>query len=202
MTMHSKARGLLAFIVISGILAGCGAQNKPLEPGSSAAEPTATVAPSLSPSPEATAAPTERAAETEAPSAPAKQSLEASIYLTDAELLETVERKQTLEYASDVELLDSAVAALRKDAGEDALSLWKDISIHSIKLQEGLATLDIHIPDEARLGAPGELLVLETLTKTLFQFDFVNAIELLVDGQAVESLMGHEELEHPIRKEQ
>jgi outer membrane murein-binding lipoprotein Lpp len=193
--MTSKTRGLLALIVISSVLAGCGAQDKPLQTGSAGSEPTATVAPSLSPSPEATPVPTE------APTPPAKQSVEATIYLTDAELLETVERKATLEYASDSELLEAAVAALQQDAGEDALSLWKDIEVHSLKLEDGQVTLDIHIPDEARLGAPGELLFIATLQKTLFQFEFVQSIDLLVDGEAVESVMGHVELEHPIKKE-
>lgn len=61
-------------------------------------------------------------------------------------------------------------------------------------------TLDIHIPDEARLGAPGELQLVESLKKTLFQFSFIEGINLLVVGEPVESLMGHVDIEHPILK--
>ncbi|RCW51047.1 GerMN domain-containing protein [Paenibacillus prosopidis] len=179
----SKTRGLLAFIVLACTLAGCGAQDKPQEqPGSAVEEPTS----SASPSPEPTAVVNER---------------EATIYLTDAELLETVERTVKLAYDSESDLIKAAIAALQKDDGENALSLWKPIEIKSAELAEGQVTLDIHIPDEARLGAPGELLAIETLQKTLFQFEFVKSIDILIDGEAAESLMGHVDLEHPMKKE-
>lgn len=179
----SKTRGLLAFIVLACTLAGCGAQDKPQEqPGSAVEEPASTAAPS----PEPTAVVNER---------------EATIYLTDAELLETVERTVKLTYESESDLIKAAIAALQKDDGENALSLWKPIEIKSAELAEGQVTVDIHIPDEARLGAPGELLAIETLQKTLFQFEFVQAIDILIDGEAAESLMGHVDLEHPIKKE-
>lgn len=82
------------------------------------------------------------------------------------------------------------------------LALWQPIEITSVELTDGLVVLDIHLPDEARLGAPGEMLVIETLKKTLFQFDFVQGIQLLVDGAEVETLMGHVELEYPMVREQ
>lgn len=188
----SKTRGLLAFIVLSCALAGCGAQEKPLDnPGSATEQPTATVSPSAtaSPEPSPSAEPT-----------PAIKEYDATIYYTDAELLETVESPAKLQYSNDEELITAAVEALQKDAGEDAVSLWKPIKVLSVELKDGVATVDVQIPDEARLGAPGELLVIETLQKTLFQFEFVKAVDILVGGEAVESLMGHVDLEHPMTK--
>lgn len=70
-----------------------------------------------------------------------------------------------------------------------------------MKLSDGTLTVDIHIPDDARLGAGGEAFAIEALTKTLFQFDEIKAIDVLVDGQAAESMMGHVTLEHPIHRE-
>ncbi|MBD2869720.1 GerMN domain-containing protein [Paenibacillus arenilitoris] len=174
----TKTRGLLAFIVLACALAGCGGgQDKPADnPGAAVQEPSDEPAATIN-------------------------KREAIIYLTDAELLETVEHPVELSYSTDEELVKAAVAELQKDAGENALSLWKPIEIKSVKLDSGQVDLDVHVPDEARLGAPGELLVIETLQKTLFQFDFVQSIELLVDGEAVESLMGHVDLEHPFKKE-
>ncbi|WP_028610593.1 GerMN domain-containing protein [Paenibacillus harenae] len=169
----SKTRGLLAFIVLASALAGCGVQESPAEnPGNAIEEPTAAI-----------------------------QEREAVIYYTDAELLETVEQSVKLSYSTDEELVKAAVEALRQEAGGNAQALWKPIEITSVGLTDGQVNLDIHIPDEARLGAPGEMLVIETLQKTLFQFEFVQSIDLLVDGDAVESLMGHVDLEHPIKKE-
>ncbi|PYE48021.1 GerMN domain-containing protein [Paenibacillus barcinonensis] len=64
-----------------------------------------------------------------------------------------------------------------------------------------IASLLVHIPDEARLGAGGELLFLAVLQQTMFQFEEVHSIQLLVDGQQTESLMGHVELQNPILRE-
>lgn len=174
-----KAQGLLAVFVLSAAIAGCGVQGKPgNQTGSAINEP--------SPSPVATAAPKER---------------EAIIYLTDTELVETVEKSVKLTYETDQDLVEAAIAALQQDAGDQTASLWQPIQVNSVELADGKVTLDIHLPDEARLGAPGELFVIDTLQKTLFQFEFVQAIELLVDGEETESLMGHVELEHPMKKQ-
>lgn len=189
----SKTRGLLAIIVLACTLAGCGAQEKPLEkPGNAIKEPAGATEPATSPLPAESSAPKQTAVINER---------DAVIYLTDAELLETVEHSVKLTYDTEKDLVKAAITALQQDAGENALSLWKPIEINSVEFADGQVTLDIHLPDEARLGAPGELLVIETLQKTLFQFDFVLAIDVLLDGEAVESLMGHVDLEHPIKKE-
>ncbi|MBY3626982.1 GerMN domain-containing protein [Acinetobacter sp. CUI P1] len=66
--------------------------------------------------------------------------------------------------------------------------------------QSNRATLDIHLPNSARLGSTGEDVALQVIQKTVFQFDEIKSLDLLVDGKAVESLMGHVELEHPIMK--
>lgn len=176
-----KARGLLAVMVVSAAIAGCGIQDKPSNNQGSA--PTATAAPSIEPTPEI-------------------NEIEATIYLTDAELTETVENKVKLSYETDSDLVSAAIEALQQDAGDNALSLWKPIEVNTVVLEDGLVTIDIHLPDEARLGAPGEMFVIETLKQTLFQFEFVKSIALLVDGAEIETLMGHVELEYPMLKEQ
>lgn len=176
-----KARGLLAVIILSAALAGCGVQDKPGN------QPGSTAAPTVTPSPEPTAALNER---------------EAIIYLTDTELAETIEKSVKLQYETDTDLVKAAIAELQKAPAENVLALWQPIEITSVELTDGLVVLDIHLPDEARLGAPGEMLVIETLKKTLFQFDFVQGIQLLVDGAEVETLMGHVELEYPMVREQ
>ncbi|OMF33797.1 hypothetical protein BK133_13480 [Paenibacillus sp. FSL H8-0548] len=177
---HFKARGLLAVIILSAALAGCGAQDKPSN------NPGSTIAPTEAPTAEPTAALNER---------------EAIIYLTDSEFNETIEKPVTLVYETEDDLIKVAIAELQQEPTGNELALWKPIEIKSVELAEGVVTIDIHLPDEARLGAPGELLVIETLKKTLFQFEFVQAIELLNDGQQVETLMGHVELEHPMNRE-
>ena len=125
---------------------------------------------------------------------------EVIIYGTDVDQLEVVERAELLQYTSDEDLLKAAIHSMKQGDGDQIKSLWESIEFLSIELADGLATLDIHIPDDARMGAPGELLALQTLQSTLFQFEFIHSIQLLVDGEQVESIMGHVELEHPIVK--
>jgi hypothetical protein len=44
------------------------------------------------------------------------------------------------------------------------------------------------------------MFAIDALQKTFFQFDEVQSLELLVDGNQIESLMGHVELEHPMTR--
>ena len=69
-----------------------------------------------------------------------------------------------------------------------------------MKFHDGVLAIDVHIPDDARLGSGGELLALDALKETMFQFEELNNLELLIDGKALESFMGHSELEHPISR--
>lgn len=131
---------------------------------------------------------------------PAKKQAEIKVYYTDAELSEVIEQKTSVTYESDTDLIQSALAALQAEPTDPVVSLWKPIVINSVELKEGLVSIDVHLPDEARLGAPGEARVIETLEQTLFQFDFVQSFELLVDGEKMDSLMGHVELEFPFNR--
>ncbi|MNJ00980.1 hypothetical protein D3C73_1604640 [compost metagenome] len=51
------------------------------------------------------------------------------------------------------------------------------------------------------MGSGGEVLLMDALKKAVFQFSEVQALDILVDGKIVDSLMGHVELEHPIKRQ-
>lgn len=175
-----KARGLLAAFLLTLTLTGCGAQDKPAESNGVSG---------------ATTPPTEMQSEA------VKRTI--SVYSADSELSKTSAREVEIELSEsedELELVKSSLAELQKDGAKEEISLWKAITFDQVTLEDGVATIDILMPDEARLGGPGEILAIESLTKTLFQFDFVNAVDILLDGEAVETLMGHVELEHPYRK--
>ncbi|GMK42827.1 hypothetical protein PCCS19_58870 [Paenibacillus sp. CCS19] len=127
-----------------------------------------------------------------------KQSIH--IYYSDPDLTSLVELNQEIEYDSPDQKVSAALAALQTDGSNDALSLWSKAQFLSSSVKDGAVTIDLHLPEEARLGAPGEMLALQALKQTLFQFDEVQSIDLLVDGEAVDTLMGHEELPHPFVK--
>ncbi|MDQ6418170.1 GerMN domain-containing protein [Paenibacillus sp. LHD-117] len=184
-------RSLLVAAACAILLAGCGA-DKPAEGNNSNAGGSA-----VSP----TAEPTETPSPTSSPVVtPALQSQEVAVYLADEELTQLVEKKVTIQYGGEEELIEKTIQALQQNE-EPNTALWHGIEMISGELEDGTLTLDIAIPDEARLGAPGEQMLVDSMKQTLFQFPFVEEIELLVQGEALESLMGHVELEHPMRRE-
>ncbi|MBU5674409.1 GerMN domain-containing protein [Paenibacillus brevis] len=131
--------------------------------------------------------------------APEQQKLSIKSYYTDDQLNELIEKEQTIHYTHDEDKYMAALETLKDSGDSELLPLWK-VEFHSAKLSKGMLTVDITLPDEARLGAGGEALAVEALQNTLFQFQEVESIELLVDGQQVESLMGHVELEYPMTR--
>ncbi|MNO45013.1 Sporulation and spore germination [compost metagenome] len=161
------------------------------------AAPTATATASAQPTAEATASP----AATEQPTAPAKQSQSISVYYTDPQQMELVPAKSEISYTDDVEKYSEAYKGLQNSGNPDQVPLWGGIELKSLKFADGQITMDIHKPDEAQLGAGGEALAISALAQTLFQFEEVKSIEVLVDGEQVESLMGHVDLEHPMTRE-
>lgn len=131
----------------------------------------------------------------------APEKLTVQVYFTDNDLMELKQRPREIEFSADRSKYESAFEALQK-ADDGLLSLWEKVVLNTVKFDEasGQLNLDISLPDEARLGAGGESLALEALKNTMFQFDEVKQIELTLDGEQVESLMGHVDLEHPMSR--
>lgn len=106
-----------------------------------------------------------------------------------------------ISFTTSVEKYTEAFKALQQSDSAERIPLWsKEIKLNSVHFKNGALTLDIHMPDTARLGSGSEILALDALTWTLFQFVEVKTIDLLVDGKQLESLMGHADLEHPMTR--
>ncbi|MBH5317895.1 GerMN domain-containing protein [Paenibacillus sp. GSMTC-2017] len=197
-TANRSFRVLLASTLLAAFLTACGDQgtvkvetevsgNGPssVPITSSIAEvPITSVAPQTSATPKPTG----------------EQGTEVIIYRSDGELQKMVEHNVKIIAKDEVELINKTLAEFQKDDASGAISLWKGIHFLSVELKDAVLTLDIHIPDEERLGAPGEQQLVDTLKKTMFQFSFVESLDVLVVGEPVESLMGHVDIEHPIKK--
>lgn len=124
-----------------------------------------------------------------------------NVFFTDPEELELHESTATVTYVAEKDKYKSAFEALQQSTDDTLVPLWsKEIELKSVQFKDGALTLDIHMPDTARLGAGGEVFAIDALKKTFFQFDEVKTLDLLVDGQQSESLMGHVDLEHPMTK--
>lgn len=130
-----------------------------------------------------------------------EKSQEINVYYADDQLLQLEQRKKEITFEDEPEKYSKTYASLQSSDQMELIPLWKNIDLLSATFNQGKLILDVNIPDEARLGSGGELLAIDALKKTFFQFDEVTSIELLVDGNATESIMGHVELENPLTRE-
>lgn len=121
-------------------------------------------------------------------------------YFTDDQMLELTQVRREISYQAEEDKYLAALKALQTPSDAKQFSLWGKAEFHSADLKDGTVTVDLSLPDEARLGAGGEALAIDALKNTLFQFDEVKAIDLLVDGTPVDTLMGHVELTHPMSR--
>ncbi|ETT44031.1 GerMN domain-containing protein [Paenibacillus sp. FSL P4-0338] len=159
--------------------------------------PTATPAATSTPEPAATVTP----AATEAPAVPEKQSLKIKTYYTDLQQNDLIPAEVSISFKDAKEKYTEAFKTLQKSDKDDQIPLWNKIELKSLEFSNGQIVMDIHKPDEAQLGAGGESLAIGALSQMFFQFDEVKNIDVLVDGEQVESLMGHVDLVHPITRE-
>ncbi|WP_339297259.1 GerMN domain-containing protein [Paenibacillus sp. FSL R5-0623] len=147
-----------------------------------------------------TTPPSETSTETPATSE-SNQKKTITVFYTDEEELELHKASAEISYASDDAKYKAAFESLQQSKDDKLVPLWsKEIELKSVQFKDGALTLDIHMPDTARLGAGGESYALDALKQTFFQFDEVKSLDLLVDGQQTESLMGHVDLEHPMTR--
>lgn len=129
---------------------------------------------------------------------PAEQTLQIQAYYTDDQILNLIQEKQEIKFTDEKEKYLAALKALQSTDDAKLVQLWQENEFQSAILKDGGALIiDVKIPADAYLGAPGEDLAIQAVLKTVFQFEEVQSVDILVDGQSVDSLMGHVELEHP-----
>lgn len=134
-------------------------------------------------------------------SADQNQTLAVKVYYTDDQLNQLVEKEQQISFVKEEDKYLAALKLLTVSPDSESTALAKGFTFHTAELKEQELTVNVSLSPEGRLGAGGEALVLEAIERTLFQFAEVGSINILLDGQAVESLMGHVDLPHPIHRQ-
>ncbi|WMT42749.1 GerMN domain-containing protein [Paenibacillus sp. D2_2] len=129
-----------------------------------------------------------------------KKTAKIETYFSDDQMLELQKVEQEITYSSDDDKYLAALKALQSTSDQKLFPLWGKAVFNSAQIQNGEVVVNLSLPNEARLGAGGEAMALDALKQTLFQFSEVKSIQLLVDGQEVDTLMGHVELEQPLTR--
>lgn len=125
-----------------------------------------------------------------------------AVYYSDGDVTELRQEEQEIAYADDVEKYEKAIQLLAKPSKKEHAPLWENFNYHSIKFENGLLTIDASSENQYNLGSGGELLAIDALKQTLFQFPEVEKIVILEDGKAVDSLMGHVDISEPLTRKE
>lgn len=182
------------------------AEEKPAAPVQETAEAGnggTTTEPSQTPSSTQGAGGSAGSSETPAPSTPqqeaepAQQSEDIKVYYTDPDLMELLQDTAKVTYQDEESKYKAAYEALQNSPSDKTVPLWANIELNSLSFADGDLTLDLHIPDTASMGSTGEDFAIRALKGTYFQFEEIETIQLLLDGEQVESLMGHVTLYNP-----
>lgn len=133
--------------------------------------------------------------------APQTQSLEVQVFYTNAQATELIMEERTVEYATEMEKYEQTLSLLMNPAAEEDYSLWPNLQYHSLSLEDGRFTIDLDGSVQYNLGAGTEMLAVQALISTLFQFAEIDEVQILIDGETAESLTGHVDISKPFKKE-
>lgn len=90
------------------------------------------------------------------------------VYYADVQVSKLEKQMQKISFSDDSQKYSTTYKTLQSSNEKELIPLWSKINLTSTNFQNGKLTLDIHIPDEARLGSGGEILAIDSLKKTFF----------------------------------
>lgn len=121
------------------------------------------------------------------------------LYFSDTDLMDLykVEEELTAETESDLPL--AALESWIKGPESDQIKglIPETTKVNSLEIEDSLATVDFSSDlKEANVGSTGELFILDQISLILKQFG-VDQVQILVDGETVDSLFGHIKTDKP-----
>lgn len=201
--MHKTwQKGMAAAAIAALLLAGCGTSKAPLQGTAETPPSKSGQTAQAGTDGDKTTTQTTPTETSTSKSDPEKKELKIKAYYSDAQLEKLVQKDVTINFKQDQDKYLAALNQLKKSPDDKTIPLFKGFTYKSVALKDGQLNLDVSIADDGRLGSGGEEMLLDALQKTMFQFSEVKSIEVLVDGKQVESLMGHMDLPHPIKRSQ
>lgn len=179
-------KGIIIGMLFLLLLTGC---------GSAAMESNPTTGPA-----ETTGSGTEGTGSAAPPPEETKTTSMITAYYSNSDLTELISSEVTITYKDDIQKFQETFKQLIETPKAELEPLWYGVELKEIRLENGTLQIDVSFGPESNLGSGGELFALEALQKTFFQYDEVQRIQILVDGQIAESLMGHVEINKPFER--
>lgn len=173
-------------------LTACGQKNTPVGQASPTVSPSAGVSNG--------SGGTGGGAVSPSPSAQAQKSMQIQSYFGDESGEKLVQKTSEIKYTTESSKYMAALNTLKSSPDPKLGALLSGFTISSAKFEGGNLVMDVKINPGGQWGAPGEMLTLEAIKKTMFQFSEVKTLDILIDGKKAESLMGHVTLPHPINR--
>jgi len=96
--------------------------------------------------------------------------------------------------------IEALVAGLPDKAGMMIVSLPKETKVRSISIKNGVCTVDFS-EDIRRtsVGSAGEAALVESIVRTLCQFQTVDSVQIMIEGKLADSLAGHVDISGPLK---
>ena len=132
------------------------------------------------------------------------KTMKITVYYPDDAGMSLVPVEREIKFSNDEEKYISAVNCLLDVPNEDNITkIFPDgAKIRRISRDGNTAVVDLDsgITKNFVGGSTGEEFLINSVVETLTEFDEVNQVRFLIDGQAVETLAGHMDLSEPIKR--
>jgi spore germination protein GerM len=124
-----------------------------------------------------------------------------TFYYVDGQLMEVLQEERDIHFSSEEEKWQEIWSALQLPQDDNMLSLWHNVDLIEAELLDSQLVLNLSLPDQMELGSSGEGFAIQTLINTFGQVKDVNTIQLLIDGESIETLAGHVLIKDPFSKD-
>lgn len=135
------------------------------------------------------------------PAEPAVPSKNIDVYMANGDLTELRKVNVSITYQEEADKYRLAFIELTRSVDPELEPLWREHHLKGIYMKEGILHVDVVISTDEQLGSTGEMMALLALQNTFFQFDEISEIQILVDGEIQETLMGHVDISKPFKKQ-
>ncbi len=136
------------------------------------------------------------------------RNVEVTLYFSDDQAMEVLPEKRTVEVTEDepeMPIERIAVLELLKGPSDEKLrkTLPPEAQLLSIAVRDGVATVDFSQEFQTKHwgGSAGEGLTINSLVKTLTGIEGIDRVQVLIEGEVIDSLAGHYDWSEPFAPE-